>query len=107
MKFKIHHTIKELKGLLKKFSSNKVILRIMMIIMKIKNCSFELISKVIGFNQRTVKYWLNRYSENSIEGIIDEHKTGRKSKITDKEKKVLINEIRTSNDTSSNDKYTT
>jgi transposase len=107
MKFKVHHTIKELKGLLKKFSSNKVILRIMMIIMKIKNCSLELISKVIGFNQRTVKYWLNRYSENSIKGIIVEHKTGRKSKITDKEKKVLLNEIRASNETSNNNKYTT
>jgi transposase len=107
MEFKVHHTIKELKSLLKKFSSNKVILRIMMIIMKIKKCSLELISKIMGFNQRTVKYWLNRYSENSIEGLIDEKKSGRKSRITDREKKVLLNEIRTSNDANFNNKYTT
>nr|BFD31709.1 hypothetical protein GTC16762_13270 [Pigmentibacter ruber] len=62
MKFRVQHTIKELKGLLKNFSSNKLILRIMMVVMKIKSCSIELISKIIGFNQRTVRYWLNQYS---------------------------------------------
>ncbi len=52
MKFKVHHTIKELKIFLKNFPSNKVILRIMRVIMKIKKCSKELILKIIGFNQR-------------------------------------------------------
>lgn len=107
MGFKVHHTVKELKSLLKKFSSNKVILRIMMVIMKLRECSIELISKVIGFNQRTVKYWLNRYSENSIEGLTDEQKSGRKSRLTDKEKKELLSEIKTSNDANCNNKYTT
>jgi len=107
MKFKVHHTIKELKGFLKNFSSNKVILRIMMVIMKIKRCSIELISKIIGFNQRTVRYWLDKYSEYSIEGLKDENKSGRKSKVTDKEKKALINEIKISNDIESKNKYST
>ena len=107
MKFKVHHTIKELKGFLKNFSSNKVILRIMMVIMKIKSCSIELISKIIGFNQRTVRYWLDKYSEYSIEGLKDENKSGRKSKVTDKEKKVLINEIKISNDIESKNKSST
>ena len=108
MKFKVHHTIKELKSFLKNFPSNKVILRIMMVIMKIKKCSTELISKILGFNQRTVKYWLEKYSEYSIEGLIDEKKSGRKSRITDNDKKALLNEIKTSNDDiNCNNKYTT
>lgn len=98
MKFKVHHTIKELKSFLKNFPSNKVILRIMMVIMKIKKCSIELISKIIGFNQRTVKFWLDKYSEYSIEGLMDEKKSGRKSRITDNDKEELLNEIKISND---------
>ena len=107
MKFKVHHTIKELKSFLKNFPSNKVILRIMMVIMKIKKCSTELISKIIGFNQRTVKFWLDKYSKYSIEGLMDAKKSGRKSRITDNDKEEVLNEIKTSNNIECNNKYTT
>ena len=79
----------------------------MMVIMKIKKCSTELISKIIGFNQRTVKFWLDKYSKYSIEGLMDAKKSGRKSRITDNDKEEVLNEIKTSNNIECNNKYTT
>ena len=62
-----------------------VAMRIMLILMKTLEISEKVIHSVLGFCDRTVEKWQNRYELNGINGLEDLHREGRKSNLTNEQ----------------------
>jgi transposase len=106
MNFKLHHSIEELKILMKKSSRREIIFRIQMVIMKAKGETIEKIADFLSISKKTIILWLNKYSLEGFSGLKNMLQKGRKRKLTESNVTELKETIKKSNILDNNKKYT-
>ena len=79
----IDQKIEELQRICRKVDSGLVAMRIILLIMKMLSLNEEIIDRVLGFCDRTKQTWIDRYNENSTDGLEDLPRTGRKSNLNE------------------------
>jgi len=57
--------------------------RLHCVLLVMEGCSYQQVAEWFGMHQRTVERWVHYFKEYGIEGLKDEQKTGRPSKIRD------------------------
>jgi transposase len=106
MNFKLHHSIEELKILMKKSSRREIIFRIQMVIMKAKGETIEKIADFLSISKKTIILWLNKYSLEGFSGLKNMLQKGRKRTLTESNVAELKETIKKSNILDNNKKYT-
>ena len=106
MRLRLHHSIEELKRLMKKSSRREIIFRIQMVIMKAKGEPTKKIADFLSISKKTVISWLNKYSSEGFSGLSHMKQKGRKSKLTKIEVTEIKETIKKSNMLENNEKFT-
>lgn len=82
MTVKNRHTTKQLLALAKAEKNKQTAARIQAVALAKQGFTCPKIVQMTGYPRRTVQRWVARYNQAGIEGLIDEHRTGRPTKLS-------------------------
>ena len=74
-------------------SENRFLHRLHCVILIGQGCSYPQVSEWFGEHPRTIERWVQRLREFGLEGLKDDHKAGRPTKIDNEQKQVLESDI--------------
>ena len=74
-------------------SENRFLHRLHCIVLVGQGCSYPQVSEWFGEHPRTIERWVHRLREYGLDGLKDDHKSGRPTKLDDDQKQVLENDI--------------
>ncbi|KXB08733.1 hypothetical protein AKJ56_00535 [candidate division MSBL1 archaeon SCGC-AAA382N08] len=84
-------SLKELRG---KMDDPKVRDRITAVIMEVKGYKRGEMADLLSVHRETVRLWIKRFDESGVEGLWDEERPGRPSKISGSEKERLREDLK-------------
>ncbi|KXA97722.1 hypothetical protein AKJ39_00105 [candidate division MSBL1 archaeon SCGC-AAA259J03] len=85
-----------LRDLRKEEDDPKVRDRIMALIMEVEGYERREIARLLGTSRTSVWRWIKRFDESGIEGLWDEERPGRPSKLSELEKESLREDLKSS-----------
>jgi len=91
--FNIHEYQQSLTQVSSHTSENRFLHRLHCVILIGQGCSYSQVSNWFGEHPRTVERWVQHAREFGVEGLRDEEKTGRPTRVRDDQKSLLKIEI--------------
>ena len=82
MTVKKRHTIKQLLQLSKTERNKRIAVRIQTIALAMQGLTCPQLVEMTGYPRRTIQRWVERYNDESIDGLVDKPRTGRPSKLS-------------------------
>lgn len=89
MELSIDQKILELQSKCRTAKNGMTAMRMILNIMNLLKINVEIIDQVLGFCDRTKTVWITRYNQNSVDGLKDLPRTGRKSLLIESQKEEI------------------
>ncbi|KXA94781.1 hypothetical protein AKJ37_07310 [candidate division MSBL1 archaeon SCGC-AAA259I09] len=88
--------VESLKELREKIDDSKVRDRITAVIMEVKGYKRGEMADLLSVHRETVRLWIKRFDESGVDGLWDEERPGRPSKLSKSEKESLREDLKSS-----------
>ena len=85
-----HHSMEQLKRLVRKQTDARMLLRLQMVILAKKGRTAPEIARTWSVSRRTVQFWVRCYNTGGLEGLQDRRKGGNQRKLDDAQEQQII-----------------
>ena len=107
MELKLHQDLEELKRISRLSEFADISDRIRMVILRAEEYLIEEIAEILHYCRQTVSYWLKRYTLFGVLFLKDKPRSGRPTRLTTEQEKIIYEEIVQSADINCEEKFKT